>query len=273
MHKSKIILLLLLSNLINGQSKKGEEKPKINSIGLEFYKPIDNELSEFYGFNYGLGNTITGTNDHSNNSISTAFGISYERICKNNVIFRSRVGISIIRNDVEQISKEAAENPAIYSINYNYKQNQINVFIGVGKRVDLTNKVVLDLGLDVASIYYSKGKGDFNSTRTQTDLSSGDIFVNVSNVRSEMGKVNSFGIGPFIKPEVTVYKNITVALELQMYFLKTTSGEGSYQIETFDQYVNNVNTQHTESETSVNNDLNIWKWTKVSPLIRLGYKF
>jgi hypothetical protein len=273
MNKIKMLLLFLFCNLINGQSKNIEQKIKRNSISIEFYKPIENSLPEFYDFNYGFGYSLDGVNNYSKSKFSNAFGISYERICKNNIIFRPRIGLSIIENNENQVSEELVGNPAKYYSEYTYKQNHLNIFIGIAKRIDLTKKITLDLGLDLASIYYSKGKGNYNSTKSITDLITGSIEKQDINRISEMGEVYSFGIGPYIKPEVVLFENFTLSLEIQMYFLKTMSNSKSYKIEISDQFINEMNFEHIELEAIVYNDYNFCEWTKISPLLRLGYKF
>lgn len=273
MKKIYILLFLLFCNLINSQNQNINQNIKKNSIAIEFYKPIENSLPEFYNYNYGFGNSINGINNYSKNKLSNSFGISYERLCDNNIIFRPRIGLSIIKDNESQLSEELTENPTKYSKEYIYKQNNLNIFIGIAKRIDLTKKITIDLGLDLASIYYSKGSGNYKSIQTQKDLNTGDIYKQEINVISEMGKVYSFGIGPYIKPEITLWTDFTLSFEMQVYFLKTISNDQSRQLEISDQYTNDINFEHSELETLVNNNFKFWEWTKISPLIRIGYKF
>ena len=269
MNKIKLLLAILLCNFISAQNKNF----KRNSISIEFYKPIENSLPEFYNYNYGFGNSINGINNYSKNKLSNSFGISYERICDNNIIFRPRIGLSIIKTNENQLSEELVENPNKYSKEYTYKQNTLNVFIGIAKRINLTKKITLDLGLDLTSLYYSKGSGNYKSSQTQRDLNTGDIYRQDISVISEMGNVYSFGIGPYIKPEVTIFTDFTLSFEMQVYFLRTISNDQSSQLEISDQYMNDINFEHTELKTLVNNNFKIWEWTKISPLLRFGYKF
>jgi hypothetical protein len=273
MNKLNLLLTLLFCNFINAQNKNNEQNFKRNSISIEVYKPIENSLGEFYNYDYGFGNSIIGLNNYSKNKFSNSFGISYERICANNIIFRPRIGLSITKTNENQLSEELIENPTKYSKEYVYEQNNLNIFIGIAKRINLTKKITLDLGLDLASIHYSKGSGNYKQIQTQKDLNTGDIYKQEIKVISEMGKVYSFGIGPYIKPEVTIFTDFTLSFEMQVYFLKTISNDQSFQSEISDQYKNDINFEHIEQKTLVNNNLKFWEWTKITPLLRFGYKF
>jgi hypothetical protein len=274
MNKINLFLAIFSCNFISAQNKNIEQNFKRNVISIEFYGPIENSLPEFYNFNYGFGNsTNLGINNYSKNKLSNSFGISYERICDNNIIFRPRIGLSITNTNENQLNEDFEPNPTEYSKEYTYKQTNLNYFIGIAKRINLAKKITLDLGLDLASIYYSKGSGNYKSVQTQKYLNTGDVFKQEINVTSEMGKVYSFGIGPYLKPEIILFTNFTLSFEMQVYFLKTISDEQSSQLEISDKYLNGVNFEHIELNTIVNNDLKFWEWTKVSPLLRFGYKF
>lgn len=273
MSKLNLIVVILICNFISAQNKSNEQNFKRNSISIEFYKPIENSLSEFYNFNYGFGNSINGINNYSKNKLSNSFGISYERICINNIIFRPRIGLSRTKTNENQFSEELVDNPKKYTKEYIYKQNNLNIFVGIAKRIDLTKKIKLDLGLDLASIYYSKGSGNYKSIQTQKDINNGDTYKQEINIISEMGKVYSFGIGPYIKPEVSIFTDFTLSFEMQVYFLRTISSDQSFQLEISDQYTNDINFDHNELKTLINNNFKFWEWTKISPLLRLGYKF
>jgi hypothetical protein len=60
---------------------------------------------------------------------------------------------------------------------------------------------------------------------------------------------------------------------MQVYFVRTISDDESYLIETVDRYLNDENFEYSEQKRIVNNNAKFWEWTKVSPLIRLGYRF
>ena len=60
---------------------------------------------------------------------------------------------------------------------------------------------------------------------------------------------------------------------MQVYFVRTISDDESYLIETVDRYLNDENFEYSEQKRIVNNNAKFWEWTKVSPLLRLGYRF
>ena len=272
MKKINIIIVLFLLNISTFSQNKYSLENKKNSISIEFYKPIEKSFNEL-NFDYGFGASIPGINNYSKEGVSNSFGLSYERICNNNIIFRPRIGLSITKTNENQLSEELIENPTKYSKEYIYKQNNLNIFIGIAKRINLTKKITLDLGLDLASIYYSEGSGNYKFIQTQKDLNTGDIYKQEINIIGEMGKVYSFGIGPYIKPEVSIFTDFTLSFEMQVYFLRTISDDQSYLTETSNQYLNDEVFEQVELKRIVNNNIKLWEWTKFSPLLRLGYKF
>ena len=57
-----------------------------------------------------------------------------------------------------------------------------------------------------------------------------------------------------IEIEVTIFKDFTISFEMQVYFLKTISNDQSSQLEISDRYMNDINFEHIELKTLVNNN-------------------
>jgi hypothetical protein len=100
------------------------------------------------------------------------------------------------------------------------------------------------------------------------------LYEQTITVSDRIGKIYSFGIGPVFKPQYNITKNLVVSAELQVYFMKTFTNDKSTRLEISDELIqpNNI-TQHVELYGDIKYDVNQWNWTKVSPLIRIGYQF
>ncbi|NNT73171.1 hypothetical protein HKT18_13175 [Flavobacterium sp. IMCC34852] len=277
MIKQFSLLLILIACNISAQETTKPETKKKNTISIEFYQPIQNSLREFYNDDWLLSTYPTERNNYSRNSFSNAFGISYERT-KNDVVFRARLGITIREikehQDFEYINTN--ENTKInINQNYHYSQNHINVFVGIAKRIHLANNFDFDFGIDLASVYYLEGSGDYDYDSHITNLIDNSTFSHqIITVEDRIGKIYGFGLGPVFKPQYAITKNLVVAAELQVYFMKTFTNDKSTRVETSDYYVPSQDySEHTKLYGDINYDVNQWNWTKVSPLIRIGYQF
>ncbi len=88
----------------------------------------------------------------------------------------------------------------------------------------MNDRFSIDCGLDLASIYFLKGRGDYDYNIQQVKISDNSPIANqIINVNDRIGPIVSLGIGPIIKPQYTIYKNIVVSMELQVYFMRTLS--------------------------------------------------
>jgi len=277
MTKTIFCFLLLISLGVNSQELKKPETKKKNTISIEFYQPIQNSIREFYNDDWVLNTYPTEKNNYSRSSFSNAFGISYERI-KDNTVFRVRLGITI-RDIKEHQDFETLNTTDNYSTDLNqsfkYNQNHINIFVGVAKRIHLANNFDFDFGIDLASINYLEGKGDYSYSVYQETISDNmPLYEQTITVSDRIGKIYSFGIGPVFKPQYNITKNLVVSAELQVYFMKTFTNDKSTRLEISDELIqpNNI-TQHVELYGDIKYDVNQWNWTKVSPLIRIGYQF
>ena len=273
-----ILLFITLSVTSKAFCQKSLEKSttKKNAISIEFYQPIDNLLKPFFDFESLFGNDYSVNNNDKRSSFSSAFGISYERI-KNDVVFRPRLGISITNNSEKKnyTSINIAEDYRT-DVNQkdNYTQNHINLFVGVAKRIHVNNKFSIDCGFDLASIFYLKGKGDYDYSLQRTKISDNSWISNQTiNVNDRIGPITSLGIGPLFKPQYTICKNVVVSMEFQVYFMKTFSSGISTREEMSDTNSFPDNHEHIELSGEINYHINQWNWTKVSPLVRIGYEF
>lgn len=278
--KTKIIffLALLLADNITAQKNNGNENKK-NTIYLEFYQPIQTpSLREFYNDDWML----TPSNQYKRHYFSNSFGISYERVLKNDIILRPRFGMTI-RTLKEENHTDKFFNGAedvTYIEKYDYKQKHINAFLGIAKKMQIVKHFNIDLGVDLAYIQYLNGNTNFYSAYTYywtdtPDIKGGDEYWWTNKV----GKAYCFGIGPIFKPEYVFTNNLSVSLEAQMYFMCSTSKDKSTitsrQRTWFDPAANGgldyLRDVSGNSETKY--DFMQWSWSRLSPLIRIGYKF
>ncbi|MFN3753622.1 hypothetical protein [Flavobacterium sp.] len=277
MTKTLYFFIVLISYTASAQETIKPKAKKKNTISIEFYQPIQNSLREFYNDDWLLSPYLTEKNNYSRNAFSNAFGISYERI-KHDVVFRTRLGLTI-RDIKEHLDFEAFnidENiKTTVNNNYTYTQNHINVFVGIAKRIHLANNFDFDFGIDLASVYYLEGKGDYNYNLYQeSTLDNSPLYEQNITVNDRIGNISSFGLGPVFKPQYNFSENWVVSAEFQVYFMKTFSNNKSTRLEISDVSVPNQNiNEHVEVYGDVKYDVKQWNWTKISPLLRIGYQF
>lgn len=282
MDKMKTLLTFLLTLLLFlpsiAQDDKNKEN-KSNAIYLEFYQPIQtSSLREFYNDDW----LLTPSNIYSRHYFSNAIGICYERVLKNNIIICPRVGITIrtvqetnftdkFNNGSEDVTVEEK---------FSYKQNHINMFFGIAKRLSIVNKFSIDLGAEIASVIYLNGNSSYYSIFNYYAPNTSDLIVGDERWwTNKVGKAYCFGIGPYIKPEYSFSGNISVSLELQMYFMYSMSKDKSTITDRHKTWLDpsvNGNIPYLvdySSSSATQYDFRQWAWSRLSPLIRLGYKF
>jgi hypothetical protein len=274
----KIILLLfvsiIVSNNIRGQVLNNEGVFKNNSISIEFYKPIQTPMREFFNEDWILGYLSNRTTNFSRRQSSFAVGLCYERITKKNVVIRPRIGVSFRKIHEKSTSKILDNNfEETLTEDFVYDQKHLNIFLGIAKRIAIGKRVTVDLGLDLATIGYSEGKSSYNYLLNQYYNSTGDNNSLVISVNSKIGKAYSYGIGPYLKPTIVIYKNITASVELQMFYLRTVINDNSTKSEIADRYTNGSHVEHIELYDDIYYDIRQWNWSQISTLVRVGYQF
>lgn len=272
-----ILFSFFLFSIVYSQDVPEKARVKKNSFSIEFYQPIDNLVKPFYNVESLFGTDFILDNYNSRNSFLSAIGFSYERI-QNDIVFRPRLGISIInsKDHYDNINYNNSEDyKSIINQNNHYTQKHINLFIGIAKRTHFNQRFSIDCGLDLASIFYLKGSGDYDYYVQQVKISDNTPISNqLITVNDKIGQTASFGIGPIIKPQYTISKSIQVSMELQVYFMGTFSKGTTSRVETSNVYTfANNSTDYSEVKGSVYYSINQWNWTKISPLLRIGYEF
>jgi hypothetical protein len=273
--RKTIFLLLLLTCTVKSQNLEENSKFK-NTISLEFYQPFQNNIREFYNDDWILGYEPSEKSYYSRNAFSNAFGISYERVLKN-FILRTRFGVSVRKieesNGYENISQEQ-NFTSILSKEYSYKQIHINSLIGVIKRVNLVNNFDLDLGIDFAFVHYQKAEGKLQYNINEKTISD-DRFLReqIINVNDRIGSIQSIGFGPILKPLYNFSDRLVVSAEFQVYFMNTFTKDKTIRLETSQTTFEDGSSENIEISQEINYNINQWNWTKISPLIRIGYLF
>ncbi|MFT5820879.1 MAG: hypothetical protein ACI8ZM_002127 [Crocinitomix sp.] len=255
-----------------------KHKKKKNSLFVEFYSPIQTpSLSLFYNDNWVLQQWHEST--VKRRYFSNAVGIGYERVFNNNLIIRPRIGLTF-RNIFESTYLNTYDNgyKNVAYAEYTYTQRHINIFLGLAKRIKLHERVNLDLGFELSQVTYLDAENNYYSktdhfqryvsTAHQTSEVIGSI---------ELGKAFIFGIGPYIKPEYHFNDKLLISMEMQIYFSMSYSKAAhrvdGKSVQTVYPAVEGSPFEYPIPDQDFEIDLLQWNWTKISPLIRLGYKF
>ena len=277
--KTKIIFLsvILLVDQLSAQKNNDNENKK-NAIYLEFYQPIQTpSLREFYNDEW----ILTPSNKYTRHYFSNSVGIAYERVFKNNIIFRPRFGMTFRKLSEKNFTEKynTGNQDITITEQYNYNQKHINLFLGFGKRLSIVKHLNLDLGIDLSSVLYLHGNTEYYSI---IDYYLPYTWDHVGEQEdwwtNKVGKAYCFGVGPYIKPEYVFSNNISISLELQMYFMYSVSKDKS--IITSRQRVHwdetspiGYSLMDNSSTGKTEYDFGQWSWSRLSPLIRMGYKF
>lgn len=276
MKKKFLLLSVLITCKALSQDLVKSKVEKKNTISFEFYQPIQNNIREFYNDDWLLSYSNGVKNNFSRKAFTNAFGICYERI-NNEVVFRTRFGLSIRDIKEHQSSEQIITEQNIknfYNQDYRFTQNHLNLFFGIAKRASILNNFYVDFGIDIASVFYLKGRGNYEFyTYNKNTLDDSIVEQQLINVKDKIGNIYSFGIGPVFKPQYEILNNLIVSAEIQVFFMKTFTNETSRRVEISDREYLGVNIEHIEIIQDIKYDINQWNWTKVSPLIRIGYQF
>jgi hypothetical protein len=285
--RNRSLLIFIIFTAVNVFAQKRENSEiKKNTLYFEFYQPIQTpSMREFYNDEW----LLTPSNKYSRHYFSNSIGLCFEREFKNNIILRPRLGITIRKvketnaTDLDTNNSGSIGFPPtsrLYEEKYTYNQNHINIFLGVAKRFTLINRLKLDIGVDLTTIIYLSGKTDYYSVRT-TYLKNTENIVGEEEYwwTNKVGKAYCIGIGPYIKPTYYFSKNIAVSLEVQMFFTNTFSKDKSTFDDRYkywvDESINNglAYSSETKSKSETKYDFSQWSWSRLSPLIRIGYNF
>lgn len=271
------LALLLVDNMF-AQKNNGNEGKK-NTIYLEFYQPIQTpSLREFYNDEW----LLTPSNKYKRHYFSNSFGICYERVFKNNIVLRPRLGMTFRSVKEENFTDKFynGSEDVTFEEKYDYNQKHINLFLGLAKRLTIINKLNLDLGIDLSSVFYLNGNTTYYGAYTYYWTNTPDIKGRDERWwTNKVGKAYCFGVGPYLKPEYNFPNNISISIELQMYFMYSLSKDESLftsrnkvwlvpEANGGEDYLYDVS---GDSKTKYN--FSQWSWSRLSPLIRIGYKF
>lgn len=274
--KKILFVFLLLTYTTKSQDLEENTKYK-NTISLEFYQPFQNNIREFYNDDWILGYEPSENSNYSRNAFSNAFGISYERILKKNIIFRTRLGFSI--REIKEHNSYQEMNPeedfiTLLAKEYNYNQIHINSLIGIAKRINVVNNLDLDFGVEFAFIHYGRADGKYNYNIEQKTISENRFLYNqIIKSNDKIGSIQSIGFGPILKPQYYFSERFVVSAEFQVYFMNTFTKDKTTRTETSQTTFEDGSFENNELIQEINYDVNQWNWTKISPLIRVGYLF
>lgn len=277
----KKLILLFLIGFITDFSFAQEEGNfnKNNSIYVEFYQPIQTpSLREFYNDEW----ILTPANKFTRHYFSNSVGVCYERVFKNNIIFRPRFGMTFRKLTERNFTNKYNTGNQDITIEekYDYNQKHINLFLGLAKRLPLIKHFNLDLGVDLTSVFYLNGNTTYYSGITYYWPNTNDIFGGDETWwTNKVGKAYCVGVGPYIKPEYVFSNNLSISAEVQMYFMYSGSHDKSTTTNRnrvwLDPSANGglsyLLDNSSNGETKY--DFGQWSWSRLSPLIRIGYKF
>lgn len=250
---------------------------KKNTLWLELYSPfnirgVTADFGEAWLFN-AFGTTQKRTKS------SVAIGLAYERAIKKDIVLRTRFGMSMIdlyEERFEETEYGIVEGEQTYKFMSRTESQQIhyNLFLGVAKKVKVSDQFNIDIGLELATILIQNG-AVASITRTENNSDFGKQRA-TDEFDATYATSTSFGIGPVFKPEYVFPMGLTIGLEFQLFFMNTiandkTTRETKTESIYSDGLLENVYT--VETKTEVDFELNQWSWSQASPMLKIGYRF
>lgn len=269
MNKLTTLLLCLSMGVIGfGQS---------NLVSIESYRNFTfsgpssagDFNSEFLQLNAG--------SDHAGTKLS--LGLNYTRKFANDWYARVRPGFSVDNRTDESeliISKESGFERYREASNLEKKSSSVNLFVGGGKDIRLSDRFSVLVGLDLGLIRDRKSYIDYSlNLEYQYEGSSAYTTFDL-NYERDFARFTRLGILPVIAPTLRINDHFSVSVELQyLASISLTNSEENYLYSDVQQQYDPTLVSEYSNETSFTftSKASVVSISKVSPLLRFSYQF
>lgn len=261
----------------------GQSNSKKHYVGLNFLQPVMvSSMKQFHNDDWIL---TQGTNYHRD-YLSVGLGLEYNYILPDNYFISFRPSVSIRR--VDEANKEdfycniCGELDSIHTTEkFNYKQEHFNAFLGFGY-IAIFKKLEIKTSIDLAYIYYSKGRNIYETSQLQIMNNPPDIINVDNNSKSDMLISNgiSFGLGATISVQYNILKNLKIGFSISDYLLwtrfknntVTTYTEKTFYERTFYGEPQDINT-NTSVEYVTKENFKQTSFSRVVPQLTIGWTF
>jgi len=248
-----------------------------NEISIESYQSFRfGNTNEYEISDTDYADLVNGV---YNAGFSYSFGLNYVRKFKNDWFLRARPGISLnSRNeDINTVYYNQFANDMYESnIELRSKNTSVNLFVGAGKEIKLTDRFSLDVGLDIGFLadisnsYSYKVESEYQFVQ--------DYYYEIRTFQHsrEFAKNRRIGVMPIISPKFCISDHFSVSMELQyLAMFSFSKGNETYTIkddsQEFSPNVYSGNSITTKGTIDANSSL--FSASKISPLVRITYRF
>ena len=230
----------------------------------------------FGSFDSELVPLIDGS-DQSGTKFS--MGLNFTRKFNNDWFVRIRPGLSFDtrKDDIFQShSNEFGYEKYEAKIDMELNHTTLNLFVGAGKRIRLSDRFSLMVGVDIGLTTDLSNKYGYVLS-AMYDYKKSDFFTTLDvEYQREFAKYTRIGIIPIIAPTFQISKSFSISAELQ-YFgaLSLTNGEEHYVYnEVYKEFNPHLLTAYVlESDVHFNSKASMFSISKLSPLLRFTYEF
>ena len=247
-----------------------------NQLSIESYRNFDFKTPSSFGFfdseflQLGVGSDHVG--------VKASFGLNYLRELENDWYVRFRPGFSVDNRSEEArqfYEKQMGYEKYESALELEKKSSSINLFVGAGKDIRLSDRFSLMVGIDLGFIADLKNDMNYvidaeyqyegSSYRSTFDLTFDREFV----------KYKRVGIMPIIAPVFHINESFSISAELQYFAaISFANTEEKYVYHDIQRDYNPtlVGEYKNEIDVTFDSKVSLFSISKISPLLRFSYK-
>lgn len=269
MKKSTLLFACLSISLLSLSQK--------NEIAIESYKSFlfDTHL-ESIPFDTNYSAISQGA---SKAGMNYSFGLYYKRKLSNDWFLRFRPGISIRsrKDDIHQLYYDGSSYDKYEAdVDLEVNNTSVNLFLGVGKEIRLTDRFSLDVGMDVG--FLADISNDYNYRVESETQFYQDIWYELKTYEYSRDFANQRRIVlmPTVAPKFRLTERLSMSVELQyLSAFSISNGKGSFTIhETSQEYgIQFYSGDESYSRGTIESKSSLFSVSKLSPLFRISYQF
>jgi hypothetical protein len=162
------------------------------------------------------------------------------------------------------------------AVDMDLKHTTVNLFVGVGKDIQLTEKFSLMVGVDIGFIADLSNEYGY-SGEAEYHFAQSDYFgIQNFEYKREFAEYTRIGIMPIIAPKFHINESFSISAELQFLgALSMTNGEEHYMYsDEYREYNPTLQAEYiNETDVRFNTKASMFSVSKVSPLLRFTYQF
>jgi hypothetical protein len=248
-----------------------------NTLRLEFYQQVRlPSMSVFNNDDWSIPAIVEGPyhTDYTRSYFCGAFGFAYEKVLKNGLIVRPRIGMTFRKMEEtwyadSHTQHDDGTDDYISYYSFNYQQQHLNSFLGLAKRFPLFSRFSVDLGVDLTWVHYFKA---MSIAYGRTEWAPLGTNTGESTEYYETAPVNLFGLGPQLAVNYTIGDHFMLSAGAGSFFTyMEVNGDNTFR--TVVHHDDGLNQSDIDISKKRHYKVDQFGWTVISPMISVGYRF